>query len=86
MFYQTDKLLVLPIYAAGEAPIEGVEGHRLYEGILAHGHKDVVYVASLDAARQVLIDILKPGDIFLTLGAGDVWRLGEALVADLSPT
>jgi UDP-N-acetylmuramate--alanine ligase len=84
-FYQTDKLLVLPIYAAGEAPIQGVEGQRLYEGILAHGHKDVVYVASLDAARQMLIDILKPGDIFLTLGAGDVWRLGEALVADLSP-
>ena len=84
-FYQTDKLLVLPIYAAGEAPIEGVEGQGLYEGILAHGHKDVVYVESLDAARQMLQDILRSGDIFLTLGAGDVWRLGEALIGDLSP-
>ncbi len=79
-FYQSDVLVVLPIYAASEAEIEGVSGRRLYEGIQAHGHKDVQYVEDLEAVPEVLEKILKPGDLLLTLGAGDVWKAGERFI------
>ena len=82
-FYQSDLLVVLPIYPAGEAPIEGVDGVGLYEGIRAHGHKDAVYVDGIDPAVEMLAETTKSGDIVLTLGAGNVWQAGELLLERL---
>jgi len=79
-FYQSDVLLVLPIYAASEPEMEGVSGRLLSEGIQAHGHKEVHYVEDLEAVPEVLDGILKPGDLLLTLGAGDVWKAGEKVI------
>jgi len=79
-FYQSDILLVLPIYAAGEKRIEGLSGHDLCEGIKAHGHKEVFCAGDMESAITYLKDILKPGDLLLTLGAGDVWKVGERLL------
>ncbi len=79
-FYQSDVLLVLPIYAAGEAVIAGVNGHDLCDGIMAHGHKEVICTNSIDATVRELRRILKDEDILLTLGAGDVWKVGEKLL------
>jgi UDP-N-acetylmuramate--alanine ligase len=79
-FYQADSLVVLPIYSAGEAPIKNVNGNKLCEGIHQHGHKDVVFQDGLDAAVSYLIKTLRQGDIVLTLGAGDVWKVGEKLL------
>ncbi|MEW5908912.1 MAG: UDP-N-acetylmuramate--L-alanine ligase [Thermodesulfobacteriota bacterium] len=76
-FYQSDVLLVLPIYAASEREIEGVNGRRLAEEIRAHGHKEVTYQESFDAVDTALDILLCPGDILITLGAGDVWKVGE---------
>jgi UDP-N-acetylmuramate--alanine ligase len=81
-FYQSDVLLVLPIYSAGEAVIEGVDGHDLCEGIIAHGHREVNCVDSIEGAVVKLRDILIPGDLLLTLGAGDVWKVGEKILKD----
>ncbi|CAB5117539.1 UDP-N-acetylmuramate--L-alanine ligase (EC [Olavius algarvensis associated proteobacterium Delta 3] len=83
VFYQSDLLVVLPIYPAGEPPIEGVDGVGLYEGIRAHGHKDAVYVDGIDHAVESLAETTKPGDIVLTLGAGNVWQAGEKLLRRL---
>jgi len=80
-FYQSDVLLVLPIYAAGEAVIAGVNGHDLCDGIMAHGHKEVMCTNSIDATVRELRKILKKDDILLTLGAGDVWKVGEKILA-----
>ena len=82
-FYQSDLLVVLPIYAAGEKKIEGVESIALFEEIQRHGHKDVVYMDGLEAAVSHLKKILKSNDILLTLGAGDVWKVGEMLLEAL---
>jgi UDP-N-acetylmuramate--alanine ligase len=82
-FYQSDLLVVLPIYAAGEKEIEGVKSIALFEEIQRHGHKDVVYMAGLDAAVSHLKKILTANDILLTLGAGDVWKVGEMLLEAL---
>ena len=83
-FYQTDVLVVMDIYPAGEPPIPGVHARDLAEGIASHGHREVVY---LDNDRQRILDYLteitRPGDLVLTLGAGDVGTLGGELVTRL---
>ncbi len=79
-FYQSDALLVLPIYAAGEKRIEGLSGQDLCEGIKAHGHKEVFCAGDTKSAITYLKANLKPGDLLLTLGAGDVWQVGEQLL------
>jgi UDP-N-acetylmuramate--alanine ligase len=76
-FYQSDVLVVLPIYAASEKKIEGVTSQNLCEEIKAHGHKEVVHANGFKAALSHLKQTLQPGDVLLTLGAGDVWRVGE---------
>jgi UDP-N-acetylmuramate--alanine ligase len=75
-FYQSDVLMVLPIYAAGEEPIAGITGQALGEQIIAHGHKQVLIAEGIAAAAAQLKTLLAPGDLLLTLGAGDVWKVG----------
>ncbi len=79
-FYQSDVVCVLPVYAAGEDRIEGITGERLCEGIKAHGHKQVVCAESIAAAVAYLRESLVPGDLLLTLGAGDVWKVGAEVL------
>ena len=76
-FYHADVLLVLPIYAASEEPIPGVTAEGLVDRIKKFGHRDVSYVPDFAGARQMLKDKLQDGDLLLTLGAGDVWKVGE---------
>lgn len=83
-FYQSDILLVMPIYAASEKPIAGVDAALLCEGIKAHGHKDVHCVSGPEEAVKLLQALLEPEDILLTLGAGDVWKIGEYVLAGKS--
>src|SRR5205814_3866319 len=80
-FNQADVLIVMDIYAAGEPPIPGVTGEDLAEGIRAHGHRNVIYLGS-DRTRVLehLTEITRPGDLVLTLGAGDVSQLGPELL------
>ena len=82
-FYQSDVVCVLPIYAAGEDRIEGITGKTLCEGIKAHGHKQVVCAESIAAAVDHLRETLVPGDVLLTLGAGDVWKVGAEVLKDV---
>jgi UDP-N-acetylmuramate--alanine ligase len=82
-FYQSDVLCVLPVYAAGEDRIEGITGQALCDGIKAHGHKQVVYAESIAAAVAHLRETLVPGDLLLTLGAGDVWKVGAEVLKDV---
>jgi UDP-N-acetylmuramate--alanine ligase len=79
-FYESDVLLVLPIYAASEDPIEGVDARSLVEGIKAHGHRDVAFAPDFTQALSMITHKVKKGDMVLTLGAGDVYTLGEKLV------
>ncbi len=83
-FNQADVLIVMDIYAAGEAPIPGVTAEDLAEGIRAHGHRNVTYLGS-DRERilQHLCEVTRNGDLVLTLGAGDVNQLGPELLKQL---
>ena len=82
-FNQADKLIVTDIYAAGEKPISGISGRALYEGIKSHGHKDVTYIAEKNKLADHLTTVLKRGDLMITLGAGDVWKVGEEVLEKL---
>jgi len=85
-FYQADKLILLPIYPAGEKKIKGVESLLLCEGINAHGHKNVVCTNSVSESVFYLKETLRQGDILLTFGAGDVWKVGEKILKELKAT
>ncbi len=79
-FHQADELLILPIYPAGEEPIPGVSAELILEAVRSSGHRSARLVSSREEALEVLKGILKPGDMLLTLGAGDVWKVGEAFL------
>ncbi|MBU4186477.1 MAG: UDP-N-acetylmuramate--L-alanine ligase [Proteobacteria bacterium] len=81
-FYQSDLLVVLPIYPAGEEKIEGIDSYSLCEGIRTHGHKEAAFKEDFKEAVSHLKEILEQGDILLTLGAGDVWKIGEEILEE----
>ena len=76
--------MVLPIYSAGEEMLEGISSEVLCEAIISHGHREVFYIQDSSLAVTRLKEILKEGDVLLTLGAGNVWQVGESLLDELS--
>ena len=82
-FYGADVVLLTDIYAASEPAIEGVTAANLVEAIKMYGHRNAHYVGSLDDATRRLKEVVQPGDLVLTLGAGTVWRCGEELLKQL---
>jgi UDP-N-acetylmuramate--alanine ligase len=79
-FNNADLLFVTDIYAASEDPIEGVTAEALTDAIKRYGHKSAEYIGPLEGAAEKLCDQLQPGDMFITLGAGTVYRSGEQLL------
>ncbi|TET88967.1 MAG: UDP-N-acetylmuramate--L-alanine ligase [Desulfobacteraceae bacterium] len=82
-FNEADVLIVTPIFSAGETAIDGVTGEWLSRGIKEHGHKDVIFSPTQEDALSTLLSILRPGDLVITLGAGDIHRLGARLLDKL---
>ena len=76
-FARSDKLFLLDIYPAGERAIEGVDSDTLLEAIL---HPDKERIRAADDRVAVLRSSLQAGDVLVTLGAGDVYKIGQALV------
>ena len=79
-FNDADMVFVTPVYAAGEAPIEGIDAGALVAGMKERGHRMVQEIADADALAQVLRDVAAPGDMVICLGAGDItkWAAGLA--------
>jgi UDP-N-acetylmuramate--alanine ligase len=74
-FNRAGHVVVCPIYAAGEAPIEGATQEALVQGLVEHGHRSVVGARDLDFVVEHLAAFCRPGDLVITLGAGDVNRI-----------
>jgi len=79
-FNDADIVMVAPVYAAGEEPIEGVDAAALVEGLKQRGHRAVCVVDSPDDLARRLRDIAARGDMVICLGAGDItkWAAGLA--------
>jgi UDP-N-acetylmuramate--alanine ligase len=82
-FYQADRLFVTEIYPAGESPIPGVHGGQIAEGVAEHGHRGVTYVPVKEDLVDAVLAEACPGDMVLTLGAGDIWKIGEQIARRL---
>jgi UDP-N-acetylmuramate--alanine ligase len=79
-FNRADVLFLTEVYAAGEKPIEGADGRRLAEAIRAHGHRDVTFVQERSDLAEAIGARARPGDVVITLGAGDITRTGPELL------
>ncbi len=79
-FNDADRVLVTPVYAAGEQPIPGVDADALVEGLKRRGHRHAATVADADALADELAATLRPDDMIVCLGAGDItkWAAGLA--------
>ncbi len=83
-FSQADFLIISPIYAAGEEPIPGVDSRSLYQGIRDHGHRAVHFCSSKEDVICLLLNEIRPGDLVLTLSAGDIHLVGTELLNRIS--
>jgi len=78
-FNDADSLLLTEVYAASEDPIPGVTGAKLHEAVKACGHRDAAFAERAELARR-LREKVRPGDLVITLGAGDITHVGEELL------
>lgn len=76
---EADVLLLLDVYAAGEAPISGADGRAIARAVRSRGAVEPVFVESLDELPSVLKDVLEDGDLVLTMGAGDIGAFAAGL-------
>ncbi len=83
-FHSADRVYLLDIYAASEAPIEGIHARVLESGIREYSRVEVVYRASRNELVRELRKELREGDLLFTMGAGDVYRTGEELAEALN--
>jgi UDP-N-acetylmuramate--alanine ligase len=85
-FMDADVLVLTGIYPAGEEKIPGVDAAALVEAVRAHGHRDVRFVADLEALPGALAPELRAGDLVVTLGAGSIHLAGPKLLRLLEGT
>lgn len=77
----SDVLIITEIYSAGEKPIPEVSGKKIYEVLKERfPEKEVYFCEDLAEVAKKSHEILRNGDLFLTLGAGNIWKVGEALL------
>ena len=83
-FDGADELVFADVYPAGEAPVPGVSGKTFLDVVLQHdGHPSAAYVHRRQDLVPHLVSLLKPGDLLITMGAGDVTAIGPQVVAAL---
>lgn len=85
-FDQADAVFMTEIYPAGEQPIPGISGANLADTITAAGHPSVTFIERKETMPDQVLSHLKPGDLVLTLGAGDIWKAGTGILARLEST
>ena len=83
-FDAADVLVLTDIYSAGEEPIEGISGETIKNEVERHTGKPVVYIEDRKDVAKYLKEIVRDGDLVISMGAGDIYRSGEELVELLS--
>lgn len=83
-FFSCDKLFIAPIYPARELPIPGITGELIVDEARRSGHKNVTYIENEDDIVETILEALDEDDIFITMGAGRVYKFGEKVIARLS--
>lgn len=76
-FHRADLLLLDDIYAAGEEPIEGISAARLARILQGQGHAGAHFLSGKEQIVAALRQLARPGDLVITMGAGDIWQVGR---------
>jgi UDP-N-acetylmuramate--alanine ligase len=76
---RVDVLILLGVYSAGEEPIAGADSRHLSRSIRTRGQIDPIFIEGIDGVPEIIKDIVKPGDIVITQGAGNVGNLAAIL-------
>ena len=82
-FFDAEVLVVTDVYPSREKPIEGVTGKLIADTAEQYGHKHVIYVEDKFSITDKLKEIVKPGDIIITMGAGDIYQSGDRFVDEI---
>ncbi|MNW35094.1 UDP-N-acetylmuramate--L-alanine ligase [compost metagenome] len=83
-FSEASEVIITDIYSpAGEKQIEGVHSSKLVDLIVQNSNANAIYLPTKEAVIEELKDRLQPGDLVLTMGAGDIWKAGDALARHL---
>src|SRR5262249_9518242 len=80
-FSLADHVIVTDVYAAGEAPIPRIDGAAVAAALARHGHRSSLFEPDLAKIPARLKALVRPGDLVIRLGAGDVGRAGDAFLA-----
>jgi UDP-N-acetylmuramate--alanine ligase len=84
-FSDADRVVLLDVYSAGEAPVPGVSGKTLVDSVLrSHPRTRLAYFPHPSAVAGYVADRARPGDLVLTMGAGDVTAMGPEIVRALT--
>ena len=79
-FKEADFLVLTDIYSAGEEKIEGISGESILEEVLGATNQAVSYIPEREKIAEYLIEQVNPGDMVITMGAGDIYKTGEELI------
>jgi UDP-N-acetylmuramate--alanine ligase len=82
-FNDSDLLVITDIYSAGEKPIENIDAKTISEGVKKYGHKGVFYIKNRSKIVDFLMKTVKENDLVLTLGAGNIFTVGDAFLAKM---
>jgi UDP-N-acetylmuramate--alanine ligase len=82
-FDGAEAVFVTDIYPAGEKPIPGVSAQTIIDPVKARGSVDIRHTPDFDAMTDEVAAAVRPGDLVLTMGAGDIYRAGELLLEKL---
>ena len=83
-FLDSDVLFVTDIFPAREKPLEGITGRLVSDSALAAGHRDVTYIEDHAELLSAISERVREGDIVITIGAGDINKVGHEFFAQLT--
>ena len=82
-YREADIAVITPVFAAGEAPMEGIDHTALVNSMRGHGHKQAQTLEDLDALPSLVREIAKPGDMIVCMGAGSISAHANGLIEAL---
>jgi len=86
VFFDADRVIINDIYSANEPPIIGISGKTIFNELKKANHSHIKYIPSKNNTLNYLYEIIQFGDIIITMGAGDVWTIGQELAKQLKKT